>query len=84
MYKYGERHYLKSFRIDDIDDLYNSNDETGIFIEFGLDKNILDKALRTLDSSTPRVLVAELNMGLDNITLLDDLNSTQIISSLTD
>lgn len=84
LYKYGERHYLKSFRIDDIDDLYNSNDETGIFIEFGLDKNILDKALRTLDSSTPRVLVAELNMGLDNITLLDDLNSTQIISSLTD
>lgn len=81
LYKYGERHYLKSFRIDD---LYNSNDGTGIFIEFGLDKNILDKALRTLDSSTPRVLVAELNMGLDNITLLDDLNSTQIISSLTD
>lgn len=80
LYKYGERHYLKSFRVED---LYNSNDGTGLFMEYGLDKNVLDKILRTLDSSSSRVLMAELNMGLDNITLRDDLSSVQVISLLT-
>lgn len=78
LYKYGKTHYIKSFRIDD---LYNSNDGTGIFFEFGLNKADFEKALRTLDTSIPRFLTAELNMGLDNITLHDEWSEISILKS---
>lgn len=80
LYKYGKAHYIKSFRIDD---LYNSNDGTGILFEFGLGKSDFEKVLRTLDSSNPRILTAELNMGLDNITLHDEWSEISILKSLT-
>lgn len=80
LYKYGKTHYIKSFRIED---LYNSKDGTGIFFEFGLDKSDFEKVLRTLDTSNPRILTAELNMGLDNITLHDEWSEIDILKSLT-
>lgn len=81
IYKYGERHYIKSFRIED---LYNGNDGTGIYFEYGVDKDVLEKNLRKLDSFSPKILTAELNMGLDNITLLDNLNSVSILTLLVE
>ena len=41
-----------------------------------------EKVLRTLNSTSNRVLVAELNMGLDNITLREDLTSISVIEAL--
>lgn len=79
LYKYSERHYIKAFRVED---LYKSNDNSGIYFEYGIDKEIFEKSLRTLDSYTPRVLTAELNMGLDNITLRNDLNPVSVLSLL--
>ena len=39
--------------------------------------------MRSLNSDTNRVLVAELNMGLDSITLRDDLNALEALKILT-
>lgn len=72
LYKYGERHFIKSFRVED---LWNSKDTAGIFAEFCVERDAFEKALRTLDSSKTKVLVAELNMGLDNISLREDLDA---------
>jgi phosphoadenosine phosphosulfate reductase len=66
-----------------ISDLYQSDIESGVYAEFGIDKQDLEKALRTLNSSLNRVLVAELNMGLDHITLRDDLTPLKVLQELT-
>lgn len=79
LYKYGKIHYIKSFRIAD---LHNSNDGTGIFFEFGLNKSDFEKVLRILDSFSPRILTAELNMGLDNITLHNEWNEIDVLKIL--
>jgi 3'-phosphoadenosine 5'-phosphosulfate sulfotransferase (PAPS reductase)/FAD synthetase/ferredoxin len=81
LYKYGKTHFIKSFRLDDI---YNSSDGTGILFEFGIDKVGLEKTLRTLDTLTPRVLTAELNMGLDNITLHDNMDVITVLKQLAE
>ena len=49
---------------------------------FGVPKAVFEKALRTLNSSSNRILVAELNMGLDHITLREDLNSESVLREL--
>ena len=50
--------------------------------EFCLPKSDFEGALRTLNSNKNRVLVAELNMGLDSITLREDLNPITALKSL--
>ena len=61
----------------------NSTDGTGILCEFGIRQSDLEKVLRTLDSSNPRILTAELNMGLDNITLHNEWDEITILKTLT-
>ncbi len=80
LYKYGRAHYITSFRVED---LYSSNDGTGVFFEFCLGKSKFEKILRTLDSYSPRILTAELNMGLDNITLHQEWNEIDVLKLLT-
>jgi len=77
LYKYSEAKGLKSFRVAD---LYISDNKQGVFREFGISKNELEKHLRSLNSDKNRILVAELNMGLDHITLREDLTSLKILS----
>ena len=72
LYKYAEIHGVHSLRVSDF---YQESCEGGPYIEFGISKSIFEKALRTLNSASNRVLVAELNMGLDHINLRDDLTS---------
>jgi len=79
LYKFGERHFIKSFRVTD---LWNSKDTAGVFAEFCVEKSAFEKTLRTLDSSKSKVLVAELNMGLDNISLREDLNALTALKLL--
>lgn len=80
LYKYAKEQGIKSFRISD---LYKDECKTGPYREFGVSKTLLEKALHSLNSDTNRVLTAELNMGLDHITLRDDLNALSALEILT-
>ena len=80
LYMFGERNSSSEFRVSD---LYQQDTENGPNIEFGISKNSLIKKLRSLSSESSRVLIAELNMGLDHITLKNDLNSISVLELLT-
>lgn len=80
LYVYGEKNDTNEFRVSD---LYQPNVECGPHIEFGISKNAILKKLRYLSTDTNRVLIAELNMGLDHITLRPDLDSTSVLELLT-
>lgn len=77
LYRYGEFVDSKELRVSS---LFNDT-EHGAKIEFGIDRNSLMKKLRHLHSEG--ILIAELNMGLDHITLRPDLNSTSVLELLT-
>lgn len=80
LYKYAEAVGTKSLRMSD---LYQPDCRQGVYREFGIAKTALESQLRSLNSDTNRVLVAELNMGLDSITLRDDLNALEALKILT-
>lgn len=79
LFKYAESVGYKQFRVAD---LYDIETMHGPVSEFGLAKADLEKALRTLNSANNRVLIAELNMGLDHITLRDDLNALSVVKQM--
>ena len=79
IYKYAQEHELSMLRVSD---LYKVEEEHGIFKEFKTTKQTLLRKLRTISSETNRVLVAELTMGLDHITLRDDLNAITALKTL--
>jgi 3'-phosphoadenosine 5'-phosphosulfate sulfotransferase (PAPS reductase)/FAD synthetase/ferredoxin len=79
LYKYAEEQGIKSLRVSD---LYKKECKSGPYCEFGIDKENLEKALRSLNSQNNRVLTAELNMGLDHILLREDLNALSALNLL--
>lgn len=79
IYKYAQFNDLKMFRLSD---LYRLDELHGTYREFGISKNDLMKSLRYLSSEKNRVLIAELNMGLDHITLRDDLTPITVLKVL--
>lgn len=79
LYKYAEHRKINSFRVFD---LYKDDARGGIHKEFCIQKKTLEFLLRSLNSEMNRVLIAELNMGLDNITLRDDLTSVTALASI--
>ena len=79
LYKYAEMKGVRSLRISDF---YSPECDHGPAIVLGISMHTFEKALRTLNSTANRVLVAELNMGLDNITLREDLTSLSVIEAL--
>lgn len=79
LYKYAEQKGIRSLRISD---LYASDNTIGVYKEFGTNKSVVEKLLRSLNSDTNKVLNADLNMGLDHITLRDDLNPIKVLSIL--
>lgn len=80
IYKYAETQGIKTLRVSD---LYSEECKGGPYREFGIAKSDLEKALRSLNSDINRVLTAELNMGLDYITLRDDLYALSVLEILT-
>lgn len=72
IYKYAESNDLSLFRVSD---LYRTEEHNGVYKEFGISKIELLKKLRALSSDSNRVLVAELTMGLEHITLREDLTA---------
>lgn len=80
LFLYGEKNGTNEFRVADF---YNKEEAKGPFLEFGITKNALLKKLRFLSSDSNRVIIAELNMGLDHITLRKDLNPISVLELLT-
>lgn len=81
MYKFGREKGITTFRLSDI---YSLEEEKGVAREFGISKNELKKKLNVLTSDKNQVLIAELNMGLDHITLREDLNPLQALKLMTE
>ena len=79
IYRYSEKHNSKTLSVSDF---YRDNTQDGISVEFAYPKEYLKKNLRNLNSAENRVLIAELNMGLNSITLRDDLTSISILQQL--
>ncbi len=70
LYKYAEDKGVRSLRVSDF---YNETCTSGPYHVLGIPKHVFVDTLKALNSATNRVLIAELSMGLDSITLRDDL-----------
>lgn len=81
LYRYAEVKGIKSIRLSD---LFSYENKQGVFREFGISKSAIEYLLRTLNSDKNRLVVAELNMGLDNITLRDDITSLDVLKLIKD
>ena len=79
LYKYSEKKGVLSLKVSDF---YNDGCENGPFKALGLSKNFFISILKSLNSFDNRVLIAELNMGLDSITLREDLTPLSCLNSL--
>lgn len=80
LYKYAESLGIDMLRVSD---LYKPEVKNGVYREFGISKNELLKNLRSLHSDTDRILTAELNMGLDHITLQKGVTPLIVLEKLT-
>jgi NAD-dependent dihydropyrimidine dehydrogenase PreA subunit len=79
LYRYAEKN--KRYNLT-VSELYNENQPEGIYRQFGISRERLEIILRTLKEDKNRVLNADLNMGLDNINLREDLTSLDILKML--
>lgn len=79
VYRYSESRNSRSLTVADF---YREEVQEGVNIEFLYPKEALRKNLRNINSANKRVLVAELNMGLDSITLRDDLTSLSVLNQM--
>ena len=79
LYRYGLALNTKSFRVSDV---YSDEAEYGPFKEFCIRKDDFEKMLRTLNSANNRLVMAELNMGLDHITLTSDISLVDLLNKI--
>lgn len=80
LYLYAEKTNTTEFRVSD---LYGTEGYKSAALEFGISKNALLKKLRSLSTDTNRVLLAELNMGLDHVTLRKELTPISVLEMLS-
>lgn len=79
LYKYAQKMGTTALRVKDF---YEEDSNGGIAKEFCLSKDHFEKLLRTLNSAKGRVLNAELNMGLNHITLLWNISPMDVIKKM--
>ena len=75
----AEKKGVHSLRVSDV---YNDECTSGPFRVLGISKQVFNNTLKALNSANNRVLIAELVMGLDSITLREDFNSISCLESL--
>lgn len=80
LFKYAEAHDVREFRISN---LYDAETQDGVFRQFGISKTQLTKALNVLSTNKEEILIAELKMGLDHITLGKDIDSVSVLKKLS-
>ena len=76
LYRYAERKKRYSLNVSEF---YDENQTEGIYRQFGISKETLESLLLSLQEESNHVLRVELNMGLDNIILREDLTSVDIL-----
>ena len=76
LYRYAERKKRYSLNVSEF---YDENQTEGIYRQFGISKETFESLLLSLQEEGNHVLRAELNMGLDNIILREDLTSVDIL-----
>lgn len=76
LYRYAER---QNRRMLSVSEFYDENQKEGIYRQFGISRELFEKLLLSLQEEDNHVLRAELNMGLDNIILREDLTSKDIL-----
>ena len=79
LYRYAERQKRYTLTVSEF---YDENQKEGIYRQFGIGKETFERLLLSLQEESNHVLHAELNMGLDNIILRDDLNSVDILKMM--
>lgn len=76
LYRYAERQ--NRFMLS-VSEFYDENQKEGVFRQFGISRETFEKLLFSLQEESNHVLRVELNMGLDNIILREDLTSKDIL-----
>ncbi len=79
LFRYAERQKRYSLTVSEF---YDENQREGIYRQFGINKDTFERLLLSLQEESNHVLRAELNMGLDNIILRDDLKSIDILKMM--
>lgn len=79
LYRYAEKVGRKDLTVGE---LYNEQQKEGIVRQFGIERDVLERKLRSLQEEQNRVLSVELNMGLDNINLRQDLSAMDVLRML--
>lgn len=76
LYRFAEDKKRYNFKVSDF---YGENVSDGIYKEFGISRTRFENALRSLNNDTNKILSADLNMGLEHITLREDLSSFDVL-----
>ena len=79
LFRYAEsknRHSLT------VSEFYVEGQNEGVYKQFGLDRPVFERILRTLQEERNHVLNVQLNLGLDNINLREDISSADIIKMM--
>lgn len=76
LYHFAEKHNRYNLTVSE---LFETSQTEGIYSQFGVSRERFETILRTIKEDKNRVLSADLNMGLDNINLREDLTSMDIL-----
>ena len=79
LFRYAERQNRHMLTVSEF---YDENQKEGIYRQFGINRDSFEKLLLSLQEESNHVLRAELNMGLDNIILREDLKSIDILKMM--
>lgn len=79
LYRYAEVNGIRQFTLRE---LYQTNTPGAVVKEFNAQKEYIVDAIRTLEEEF-RLLHANLNMGLDNVILRDDITADEVADTLT-
>ncbi len=79
LYLYAERKDRRSLTVSEF---YAEGQDEGVYRQFGIERSNFERILRTLQEERNHVLNVQLNLGLDNINLREDISSTDIIKMM--
>lgn len=79
IFRYAESKDTKSLTVSEF---YAENQDEGIYRQFGIERPSFERILRTLQEERNHVLNVQLNLGLDNINLREDISSADIIKMM--
>lgn len=79
IFRYAESKGTKSLTVSEF---YAESQDEGIYRQFGIERPSFERILRTLQEERNHVLNVQLNLGLDNINLREDISSADIIKMM--